>query len=296
MADARMRKLASARAALASAEAKTGLRTRLRVVGGAGAPTDPPGAPSPDDDAPSAVPAPPAVAPGGDLEHLPVPDALRSLLPHGLPRGTVTRVTGSAALLLALAGAACGEEGWAVLTAMPDVGWRAASAAGLPLDRVVVVPDPGPGAPAVLGALVDGVDVLLMGKCPAMAPRDRRALLSRLRRRGSVLITSDHWEGADTVLSVHGRSWRGLATGFGVLTDQEVEVRLGGRRGAAAGGSTTVLLGAGGVAPARRAEPARSGVVEAERQAEGEQQQEPASAAGGRAGTWARPTLAAVGA
>jgi hypothetical protein len=129
-----------------------------------------------------------------------------------------------------------------------------------------------------------------------MAPRDRRALLSRLRRRGSVLITSDHWEGADTVLSVHGRSWRGLAPGFGVLTDQEVEVRLGGRRGAAAGGSTTVLLGAGGVAPARRAEPARSGAVGAGQQVQAERHEEPASAAGGRTATWARPTLAAVGA
>ncbi|MGC5629741.1 hypothetical protein ACPYO6_16020, partial [Georgenia sp. Z1344] len=257
-------RLATARAALARAETATGLRTRLRVVGGSeasghesGASPDggarlggnapdggahlggnaPDGGAHPGGDASSSV----AVRAGGarpgsrrttsgDAEHLPVPAALAPLLPAGLPRGTVTRVTGSAALLLALAGTACGEEGWAALTAMPDVGWHAAAAAGLPLDRVVVVPDPGPGAPAVLGALVDGVEVLLVGRCTAMAPRDRRSLLSRLRLRGSVLLTAHDWEGADAVLSVRGRSWQGLAPGRGLLTAQEVEVAIDGRR------------------------------------------------------------------
>ncbi|MGO1509499.1 MAG: hypothetical protein ACTHW4_02905 [Actinomycetales bacterium] len=298
MAEEQAEKLVAARAALARAEAATGLRTRLRVVGGSeatgreaapggggssrggpdggarpggdrpdggghqgGEPTDGGARPEVLDGgtrpAATGLTASGLAAPGpaggepratsGDAEHLPVPAALAPLLPTGLPRGTVTRVTGSAALLLALAGAACGEEGWAALTAMPDVGWRAAAAAGLPLDRVVVVPDPGPGAPAVLGALVDGVEVLLVGRCIAMAPRDRRSLLSRLRLRGSVLLTAHDWEGADAVLSVRGRSWRGLAPGRGLLTAQEVEVSLDGRRGAAAGGSLRVLLGADGV-------------------------------------------------
>ncbi|MGC5617083.1 hypothetical protein [Georgenia sp. Z1491] len=257
-------RLAAARAALVRAETATGLRTRLRVVGGSEAPDGGahPGGNVPDGGAHLVADRP--AAPGraraeeslperarattsGDAEHLPVPAALAPLLPAGLPRGTVTRVTGSAALLLALAGAACGQEGWAALTAMPDVGWRAAAAAGLPLDRVVVVPDPGPGAPAVLGALVDGVEVLLVGRCTAMAPRDRRSLLSRLRLRGSVLLTAHAWEGADAVLSVHGRTWQGLAPGRGMLTAQEVDVSIDGRRGAAAGGSVRVLLGADGV-------------------------------------------------
>src|SRR5699024_7127411 len=116
---------------------------------------------------------------------LPVPAPLEVLLPGGLRPGTIAEVRGSTSVLLALAQAAAGDERWSVLAGMPDVGWAAAAAAGLDLARVVAVPRPGPDAAGVLGALVDGFDVLLVGPCPHLGPAGRRSLSARLRQRGA---------------------------------------------------------------------------------------------------------------
>ncbi|WP_170297378.1 hypothetical protein, partial [Georgenia thermotolerans] len=209
------------------------------------------------------APAAPAVEPDarpapGDDRYLPVPDALAPLFPGGaLARGGVVQVTGSTSVLLALAGAASADGAWCALAALPDVGWRAAAAAGLALDRVAVVPRPGPDAAAVVGALVDGFDVLVVGPCPALGERDRRLLGSRLRTRGAVLLSTHPWPGAHLVLRAAARSWDGLGQGWGHLADQELTVRATGRGGAVRAREVRVQVGAEGMrAPARPAVPA----------------------------------------
>ncbi|TNC17193.1 hypothetical protein FHE66_11790, partial [Georgenia sp. 311] len=200
-------RMATARRALERAEAAAGLRTRLAAPLRL-APADPllP-APTPDA-APSQAPAaeaparpaaaahpaaPGSVTGGGMSEHLPVPAVLAGFFPaDGLRRGSVVQVGGSSSLLLALLAAAQGE-GWAGLAALPDVGLQAAAEAGLALERALLVPRPGPEAASVVGALVDGVDVLAVGDCRALGARDRRLLSARLRSRGAVLLSTAHW-------------------------------------------------------------------------------------------------------
>lgn len=227
----RAARLAAAQQALTLAEASAGVRQRLTgaTVLARSATTAP---------ASSTVPA--------ELM-LPVPAGLEPLLPSGgLRRGTAVQVTGSTSLLLALAATAArapGQDVWCAVVAMPDVGLAAAAEAGLDLDRTVVVPRPGPDAPAVLGALVDGFDVVVLGRCPALTASDRRAMLTRLRTREAVLLSADAWPGAQ-VLEVGERAWFGVGAGDGVLTGHEVTV-TGYGRGVGASRSVRVRMVAG---------------------------------------------------
>ncbi|MDD9208072.1 hypothetical protein PU560_16595, partial [Georgenia sp. 10Sc9-8] len=163
---------------------------------------------------------------------------------------------GSTSLLLALAAVAGQEGAWCALTALPHVGWRAAAEAGLVLDRVAVVPRPGPDAPAVLGALVDGFDVLVLGRCPALSERDRRSISSRLRAREAVLLSTDPWPGAQLVLQARQRTWDGLGQGWGHLQAQELTVSAAGRGAVGTGRSVQVRLGPVGVQPSVEEQPA----------------------------------------
>ena len=195
-----------------------------------------------------------------------MPGALAPLFPGGaLARGSVVQVTGSTSVLLALAGAASADGAWCALAALPDVGWRAAAAAGLALDRVAVVPRPGPDAAAVVGALVDGFDVLVVGPCPALGERDRRLLGSRLRTRGAVLLSTHPWPGAHLVLHAAaqslGRPRPGLGPPGGPGADgarHRARRRRAGPRGPGPGGpGRDARARAPGAAPAV---PGRAGV------------------------------------
>ena len=119
----------------------------------------------------------------------------------------VTAVLGSVSLLLALAARAQGAEGWCAVVGWPEMGWCAAAEAGLDLGRTLVVPLGGPGTAVpsgtavllpVLGALADGVGLLLLGPeaVRALRPRDRRTLLARARGRGTRVLVPVPGEGA----------------------------------------------------------------------------------------------------
>lgn len=189
-----------------------------------------------------------AAGPGTDRQGLAVPGPLQGLLPGGLRPGTVAEVRGSTTVLLALAQAVAGAERWCVLAGMPDVGWAAAAMAGLDLGRVVAVPQPGPDAAGVLGALVDGFDVLLVGPCPHLSPAGRRSLRGRLRQRGAVLLTDQHWPGAHLSLQIQSLGWQGVGHGHGLLTRREILIqRLGRGRLGGPVQSVRVLAGAHGL-------------------------------------------------
>ena len=173
---------------------------------------------------------------------LPIPDALASVVPFGgLRRGSAAQVVGSTALLLALTGSACRDGGWCAFVGLPDLGLAAAAEAGLRLDRMVVVPRVGVDAPAVLGAAVDGFDVVVVGNVPHLVERDRRLLSSRLRSRGAVLLSTAPWPGAELVISVTTSRWVGIGEGVGSLCGRELVVQIRGR-GAAAGNPAQVRL------------------------------------------------------
>lgn len=240
-------RLVAARRALARAEDAAGLRTRIPASG-------PPGTEDDDGAPPARVDGVTTPAGGLAVELLPVPGALAPLFPAGgLRRGSVLEVSRSSSLLLFLAAAAAGNGEWTALAALPDVGLQAAAEVGLALARTVVVPRPGPEATAVLGALVDGFDVLAVGPCPAMGDRDRRLLTARLRTRGAVLLSTAPWPGSDLVLRAERGRPQGVGAGWGAMAGQELTVTATGRGGA--GGQVQVRAGTDGlvaVAPAVR--------------------------------------------
>ncbi|ACQ80540.1 hypothetical protein Bcav_2289 [Beutenbergia cavernae DSM 12333] len=251
-------RLAVAPVPATSAPASTG------VVGQAALEPEAPRSPTPS----PARSAPPAVAPTDD-RFLDVPDALTGLFPFGaMRRGTTTVLTGSSSLELHLAAALMADGAWCAFVARGDLGLAAAAEAGIALDRVAVVPRPGPDAPGVLGALVDGFDVVCVGPCRALSSADRRSLSARVRHRGGVLLSSAPWPGAELTLEVSESSWSGIGSGHGVLHTERLVVEATGR-GVGARRVVEVEMRAAGATTSlrphhltpRRLEDVRDGVV-----------------------------------
>ena len=164
----------------------------------------------------------------------PVHDALAPLLPFGgLPRGTVLAVRGSTSLLLALVARPSRAGAWTAAVGFPAVGLLAAADAGADLDRVVLVPRPGPDAALAIAALVDGLDVVVVGPDAALTDTDRRRLAARARERGALLVAATAWPGAHVALTVTGGAWSGADHGAGWLRRRTLVVERAGRGGAA---------------------------------------------------------------
>jgi hypothetical protein len=177
---------------------------------------------------------------------LPVLPELRPLLPGGgLRRGATVAVgdgprvpglpaTGATSLMLALLAGASRAGSWCAVVGLPTLGALAAAEVGVALERLALVPDPGPDWSTVVAALLDGVDVVVAA-CPAgaTAPVTRR-LAARARQRGSVLVPyGSGWQGADLLLEPVQGYWHGLGPGRGRLRVRELTVRARGRGAAA---------------------------------------------------------------
>lgn len=180
--------------------------------------------------------------PGSGARVLPVNPALGGLLPGGaLDRGSTLVVGGSTSLVLALLADASRAGSWAAFVGLPRVGVLAAHQLGLDLGRLVLVPAPGPDGPTVVAALLDGVDVVVVGDV-ALSDADRRRLSARARDRGAVLVSTTPWPGAHVTLSAEIARWEGLGRGEGRLRARRLTVRGGGRGAAARGWSTEVVV------------------------------------------------------
>ena len=193
---------------------------------------------------------------------LPVHPRLAGLLPDGgLRTGTTVVVRGSTSLLLTLLAEASRDGAWTVLVGYPAAGMAAAADAGCDLARTLVVPLPagsGVDASAVLAALIDGMDVVVVGPEVALLDQDRRRLTARARERGTVLLaalptpalsagfsplhrpsagrrasTQPGWGGAQVVLEATEGAWAGVDQGAGWLRQRTLWVRRTGRGSAA---------------------------------------------------------------
>jgi len=162
---------------------------------------------------------------------LPLAATLSDALPTGLRRGQVVAVQGSTSLVLALVAEASREGSWTAMIGMPQVGVVAAARRGIELSRLALIPHPGAQAPAVAGACVDGMDVVVLGPRLALADADRRRLVARARERGAVIVSAGSWEGAHVTLTVESSRWRGLGAGDGRLREREMTVAMSSRAG-----------------------------------------------------------------
>lgn len=181
---------------------------------------------------------------------IPVPGPLGELLPNAaLARGAVVGVEGvpgagasSVALTLAAAVTAVGE--WAAVVDLDgSLGGRAATEAGVALERFAVVrPPPGTRFPmerwvAVVATLLDGMSLVVAELPRSVRDADARRLVARAREREVILVPfgpARAW-GADTTLRVRatGGAWPGLDAGSGVLGERTIRVQVDGRGAAA---------------------------------------------------------------
>lgn len=198
----------------------------------------------------------PAPVPGSAADVLPVVAPLAQVLPAGgLRRGsTVALAPGPAAtsLLFAALAEASAHGAWAGVVGRPGLGLLAAAEAGVRLDRLALVPDPGRELVAVVTALLDGLDVVAVAghERAGMRAADRQRLAARARQRGAVLLAMGAWPGADLELSCSRPRWQGLVGGgAGRLRARRVQVHVHGRGVAPAGRHTPLLLPAPGGAP-----------------------------------------------
>jgi hypothetical protein len=237
--------------ALARAERRTGARS-VRA-----APPVPPVAGSPSAGAagmPSGhdEPARPALI-TAERPPMAVLPALAPLLPEGLRRGGTTVVQGSTSLVLALLAHACAHGAWVAVVGRGDLGVLAAAQAGVDLGRLAMVPSPGADAPTVLAALLDGLDVVVVGPGARLTDGDRRRLTARARDRGSVLLPTYAWPGAGATLLIEGGEWTGVGTGDGWLRTHRMRVTRTGR-GVGAARAVDLVLPSGTALPDEPAE------------------------------------------
>jgi hypothetical protein len=136
-------------------------------------------------------------------------------------------------LLLALLAAASHAGSWCAVVGVPALGALAAAESGIALDRLALVPNPGPEWPTVVAALIDGVDVVVVAVPGQVSASITSRLVARARQRGCVLVPYGRWDGADVTLRVTQGRWEGLGTGHGRLRRRKVTVIARGRGAAA---------------------------------------------------------------
>ena len=188
---------------------------------------------------------------------LPVHQALAPLFglasgdpaPLALTRGHTVACVGSAAMSCALAVLVAPTQtgSWAGVVGLPSCGVQAAADLGVSLERTVFVADPTSGsrassqqadAAAVLSALVDGVDVLLLAHhvVNSLSPSLLRRLQTRVQSRGGILVVVNETNSSTSSLSADIRltatteQWQGVGSGHGHLQRRRVLLQLDGRR------------------------------------------------------------------
>lgn len=165
---------------------------------------------------------------------LPVLPALRELLPRGgLARGSVLTVAEFGLLSLALMVGASATGAWCGITGVPEAGVLAAAGLGLDVERMLLVPDPGPAWPQVVASLLDGCELVLLRPPGPASAQVRRHLDATLRRGRGVLLVAGDWPGAQVRLRVAAQRWTGLGDGHGRLRACRAEVVIEGRGEAA---------------------------------------------------------------
>ena len=166
----------------------------------------------------------------GDV--LAVPPALAALLPRGgLARGSVVSYSGAGSLLLGMLASVTAAGGHAVVIGKPRLGLLAAAEMGAQLQRIALVPDPGPDPVEVAAVLLDGLDLVVLNLDGASVPPSRaRAVVARARSKKSTLVvTGGHWAGAELSLDSRVVGYEGLGRGSGRVRSLQLEVHVRGR-------------------------------------------------------------------
>lgn len=169
-------------------------------------------------------------AAGGASGVLPIRAELAAMLPwSGLRRGSTVAVHESVSLLFGVLAEATASGSWAAVVGMPGLNLLAAAEMGADMARIAVVPQPGNDLPGVAAALLDGVDLVVLGSPRDLSEQDARRLSARARHRAAVLLPFGSWPGVEVELWCTEATWSGLEDGHGRLCERSVTVRSRGR-------------------------------------------------------------------
>ncbi|MFN0025923.1 MAG: hypothetical protein ACKV2O_01885 [Acidimicrobiales bacterium] len=190
---------------------------------------------------------------------------LADILPdQGLRRGTTIAIGGGdpaggvgpgasgsvvSSLALGLVAPASTSGSWVAAVDLPTLGLAAAGELGVALARLVLVgPVPGPQWAATVVALVEALDVVLVGPPSGAVPAGlARRIQARGRERGAVLVLvgwpSARWpDRPELTLQARPLEWAGIGWGHGHLQARQVELTVSGRHGAARGRQVRLWL------------------------------------------------------
>ncbi|MGP3534864.1 hypothetical protein ACTU3I_08735 [Microbacterium sp. RD1] len=182
-----------------------------------------------------------------DAPVVPTHPAFAGLLPGGgLRPGASYSLTPSAALLLALMARPSQDGAWCAAVGMPDLGVEAAERYGLDLDRLVLVPDPGPRWLAITAAIAEVMPVVAVRPPARVSEGDVSRLAARLRDRGSILLVQGVWPQVEASIEVADPRWSGLGPGHGYLAGRELTVSVTSRRSPSARRARMLLPAADG--------------------------------------------------
>lgn len=191
---------------------------------------------------------------------LPLDPAFSALLPEeGLQTGTAYTVSPSPALVLALLGAASQKGHWCAVVGMPTLGAEAATAFGIDLKRLILVPEPGDRWLAATSALAEVVPLIVVQPVTRARDADVSRLSARLRDRGCTLLVAEsssaqRWPQSEGSIRLHNPQWHGLGEGWGLLTDCTVTVTARTRHSPRPSSVRVRLPGAHGAVEAAAAE------------------------------------------
>jgi hypothetical protein len=163
---------------------------------------------------------------------LPVLPVVGGLLPGGgLRRGCVVAVEQSGLLCVTLVAGVSAAGAWCAVVGMPRLGVLAAAEAGVDVDRLILVPDPGPRWPQVVAALLEGCELVLLRPPGPPSAQVVRRLTALARRNGGALVVAGAWEGAHVWLRLAHSRWVGIGAGHGRIRGRLAQVVAGGRGG-----------------------------------------------------------------
>ena len=161
-------------------------------------------------------------------EVLAVPAPLAELLPRrGLARGSVSMVSGASSVLLGILAAVTQAGLFAAVVGLPKLGLLAAIEMGARLDRLALIPEPGPDPAGVAGVLLDGIDLVVLGLGGAtLSPSRARAVMARARsKRAVLLVTEGQIPGAEVVIDARVDGYSGMGHGEGRIKGIQLAIR-----------------------------------------------------------------------
>jgi hypothetical protein len=166
-----------------------------------------------------------------DAPFLPLDPALADLLPDpGLRVGSAYSLSPSPSLLGALLAAPSQKGSWCAVIGMPTLGVEAMNDLGVELDRLILVPDPGPRWLSVATALSEVIPLIAVHPRSRVSDSDIARLNARLRDRACTLLVTAPWPQSEATIRVEDTEWHGLGSGWGLLSDRTVTLRSYGRR------------------------------------------------------------------